>query len=135
MLYDHFNKSLWDKIGQQDQSFFDEVDEFKSKVAQVNVVCFKDLNEANSKRTFEIPLMLKRNIPSELKDICKRLKYKDKEYIRILKDKQNDFIKKMNQYYIGKFYYQLANQSRIFYEFENREDFNLTRTNSPYKKK
>ena len=127
MLYEYFNKTLWDKIGQQDDNFFDEVDELRAKVAQIKTVCFEEFNESSSKIVFEIPLLLRRNIPKELREVCNRLELKEKDYIQILKRKQEQSIKKLNLDVISKFYYKDTNNSRIYHEFRNRTDFNLTR--------
>ena len=127
MLYEYFNKTLWDKIGQQDDNFFDEVDELRAKVAQIKTVCFEEFYESSSKIVFEIRLLLRRNIPKELREVCNRLELKEKDYIQILKRKQEQSIKKLNLDVISKFYYKDTNNSRIYHEFRNRTDFNLTR--------
>ena len=127
MLYGHFNKSLWDKIRQQDQGFFDEVQELRAKVAQIKTVCFKDFNESASSKAFEVPLYMRDNVPKELYDICYRLKIREQEYVRILKDKQKELIKQFNLETISRSYYQDVDDSRIYYEFRNRTDFNITR--------
>ena len=127
MLYDHFNKSLWEKIKQQGEGFFDEVEDFRAKVAQIQTVCFKELNESISKKVFEAPLLMRNSIPKEMRDLCSKLKRRDKEYVQVLKDKQKELVNQINLDVISRSYYQDVNDNRIYYEFRNRTNFNVTR--------
>lgn len=131
MLYEHFNKSLWDKIGEQDQSFFAEVDELRAKVDQIKTVCFQTLHEKGQRKTFEVPLILSKTVPRELKEICNRLQLREKEYVQYLKEKQRNRIATENSASIDKSYYKDLNNSRILYELEDRNNFNLTDSKKP----
>ena len=125
MLYEFFNKSLWNKIEQQGEGFFGEVDDFKAKAAQIKTVCFKDIADSNGQ--LEVPLLLRDSIPIELKQICSKLKLSGKEYVQLLKDKQKEFVKQAHLEVVNKYYVQDVNYSRIYYEFRNGTIFNLTK--------
>jgi len=125
LLYEFFNKSLWDKIEQQGEGFFEEVDDFKAKAAQTKTVCFADI--ADAKGQLEIPLLLRDSIPIELKQICNKLKLREKEYVKLLKEKQKEFVRQANLELINKYYAKDSSYSRIYYELRNRTTFNTTR--------
>lgn len=116
-MYQHFNKSLWEKIDEQGDGFWDEVREFQAKVKQIKDVCFE---ENTYTKTFELPLILRRNVPSELKEICNKLRLKDKEYIKILKEKQSRRISDANLKLINDRFYRDFNDSRILFEYEKQ---------------
>ena len=117
MLYQHFNKSLWVKIDQQGDGFWEEVREFQAKIKQIQEVCFEENTYTN---VFELPLILRRNVPGDLKEICHKLRLRDKEYIKILKEKQGRRILDSNLRLINDRFYREFNDSRILFEYEKQ---------------
>ena len=116
MLYDHFNRTFWEKIKQQGEGFQAEVTNFKFKVAQVTEICFERFHKV---KAFELPITQKNNIPKELKDVCQKLRLSEKEYIRLLKDKQKERIRQSNLKALSKVFYKEKNNFRVFYAKDN----------------
>ena len=115
------------KINQQGDGFWDEVREFQAKIKQIQEVCFE---ENTYTKAFELPLMLRRNVPSDLKEICQKLRLKDKEYIKILKEKQSRRILDSNLKLINDRFYREFNDSRILFEYEKQIIINDSSVNT-----
>eukprot|EP00795_Rhopilema_esculentum_P007153 gene7153-12809_t len=123
MLYDHFNQTFWEKIKQQGEDFHAEVTSFKFKVAQITEICFERVHNV---KAFELPITQKNNIPKELKDVCQKLRLSEKEYIRLLKDKQKERIRQSNLKAFSKIFYKEKNNTRVFYAKDNATAANMT---------
>ncbi len=116
MLYQHFNKSLWDKIGQQGDDFFAEVENFRSMVDQITNTCFENTRASNS---FEVPIVLKTEVSEEMGELCEKLMRQDRTYIKILKEKQRKSILNENRKLVDEKFYRESDDSRIYFAYEN----------------
>ena len=116
MLYEHFNETLWKKIAEQDDTFYDEVTTFRQRLLVVTTACFEENRNATS---FELPIVTKKRIPQEMRPICEKLLKKDREYVNTLKSKQEQKIFEANRKLIDQRFYRKSDFSRIYYELEN----------------
>eukprot|EP00794_Sanderia_malayensis_P015009 gene15009-16558_t len=115
-LYQHFNKSLWDRIERQGTEFRDDLDNFRAVLTQVTQACFQDNTRT---KYFEIPVTLKDSVNPDVRELCQKLMRKDREYIKLLKEKQRNAILRDNEALFLQRFYREANDSRIYYAYEN----------------
>ncbi len=129
MLYQHFNKSLWDKIGQQGDDFFAEVENFRSMVDQITNTCFENERASNS---FEVPIVLKTEVSEEMRELCEKLMRQDRTYIKILKAKQKKSIQDENRKLVDEKFYRESDDSRIYFAYENSTTTSSARNDSRF---
>jgi len=85
-LYDFFNKTFWNKIGNQDQTFYQDVKELRRKVREIEEECIHSLETNHD--TGEMEIKLDTNLsPSINKYLCEKMIMKEESYITYLKKK------------------------------------------------
>ena len=84
-LYEFFNKTFWDKIARQDQTFFQEVGQLRQKVNELEAECI-DSQETNQD-TGEVDIKLYEHASSFNKYLCGKMTLNEENYVTYLKKK------------------------------------------------
>lgn len=84
-LYKYFNQTLWERIGQQDSTFYDELQELKLKRQTLKKECLA--SSSIDQRTGEIVFKLEPNLTSFNKYLCEKMNMNEQDYIAYLKTK------------------------------------------------
>lgn len=86
-LYEIFNKTFWDKIARQDQTFFQEVRQLRQKVNELEAECI-DSQETNQ-YTGEVDIKLYEHASNFNKYLCEKMTLNEENYVTYLKKKFN----------------------------------------------
>lgn len=86
-LYEFFNKTFWDKIARQDQTFFQEVRQLRQKVNELEAECI-DSQETNQD-TGEVDIKLYEHASNFNKYLCEKMTLYEENYVTYLKKKFN----------------------------------------------
>lgn len=85
-LYDFFNKTFWNKIANQDETFYQEVKELRRKVRDLEEECIRSLTTNHD--TGEMDIKLYTNLsPNINKYLCEKMTLKEESYVTYLKKK------------------------------------------------
>ncbi|XP_057309669.1 uncharacterized protein LOC130647730 [Hydractinia symbiolongicarpus] len=146
-MYNYFNKTLWERINHQDESFWEDVKELKYLVNSVKEECLepnRDFSSTTSlpisssdkykekvmfrnssedttvKNAFEVVNVLHQQIQVEMEPLCKRLVLSERDYIKILKDKQKQNIADEHKSMISSKYITNSTEGNFFYSVTNK---------------
>lgn len=85
-LYDFFNKTFWNRIANQDETFYQEVKELRRKVRELEEECIHSLETNHD--TGEMEIKLNTNLsPNINRYLCGKMIMKEDSYITYLKKK------------------------------------------------
>lgn len=110
-LYDFFNKSFWNKIANQDQSFYQEVKELRRKVRDLEEECIHSLQTNHDTGEVEIKLYTDLS-PNINKYLCEKMTMKEENYIAYLKKKFNFKLGDHNDH-LRYWFYRKVNKTRL----------------------
>lgn len=108
-LYDSFNKTLWNKIANQDYTFYQEVKELRRKVKSLEEECIHSLQTNHDTGEVEITL---RTAPNINKYLCDKMTMKEESYIVYLKKKFDLKLGKYNDH-LRYLFYSKVNKTRL----------------------
>lgn len=108
-LYDSFNNTFWNKIANQDDTFYQEVKELRRKVKDLEEECIHSLQTNHDTGEVEIKLYTAPNIN---KYLCEKMTMKEESYIAYLKKKFNLKLEDHNNYQRYLFYSKV-NKTRL----------------------
>lgn len=108
-LYDSFNKTFWNKIANQDDTYYQEVKELRRKVKNLEKECIHSLQTNHDTGEVEIKLRTAQNIN---KYLCEKMTMKEESYIVYLKKK---FDLKLGDYndHLRYLFYSKVNKTRL----------------------
>lgn len=110
-LYDFFNKTLWNKIANQDETFYQEVKELRRKVRDLEEECIRSLTTNHD--TGEMEIKLYTNIsPNIDKYLCEKMTLKEESYVTYLKKKFNLKLGDHNDH-LRYLFYSKVNKTRL----------------------
>lgn len=108
-LYDSFNKTFWNKIANQDHTFYQEVRELRRKVKDLEKECIHSLQTNHDTGEVEIKLHTATNVN---KYLCEKMTLKEERYIAYLKKKFNSKLGDHNKY-LQYLFYSKVNKTRL----------------------
>ncbi|KXJ22384.1 galactosylceramide sulfotransferase [Exaiptasia diaphana] len=85
LLYKYFNHTLWKRISEQDNSFYNELKELKMKKMTLEKQCITSTSIEPD--TGEIMFKIEEDVPSYNKYLCDKMNTNEKDYIAYLKTK------------------------------------------------
>ena len=92
MLFEHFNKSLWEKIKNEGESFREELAIFRQKIREIKQACVR--NETSLQRLYANKFVkgyaLKSDLPEGLRILCVKMTTPENNYLNHLRKKQKD---------------------------------------------
>ena len=94
LLYERFNKTLWDKIEKIGPEFYRELDTFRKKKKEVEETCLKNgtfLDEAYS-GVYVKSYHLKNDVPLQMKTLCERMLRNEINYVKLFRFKRTNRI-------------------------------------------
>lgn len=91
-LYQHFNRTLWEKISKEGLHFQDEVKELRRKIWTLEKQCISSMQV--SEKTGELETILSSEIPAYNRYLCRKMTMSEKEYIAYLKEKLSSKLKR-----------------------------------------
>ena len=110
-LYDFFNKTFWNKISAQDQTFYQEVDKLRAKVRSLEKECIHSLETNRDTGELEIRLN-EHTIPEMSRYLCEKMTLKEESYISYLRKKYNLKFKDYNER-LRNWFYEKLNKTRL----------------------
>ncbi|RMX45762.1 hypothetical protein pdam_00004141 [Pocillopora damicornis] len=110
-LYDFFNKTFWNKISAQDQTFYQEVTKLRNKVNSLEKECIHTLETNRDTGEMEIKLNEHR-IPNMNKYLCEKMTLKEESYISYLRKKYNLKLKEDSER-LRNWFYEKLNKARL----------------------
>ena len=87
-LYDHFNKTLWEKVAQGGRQFQDDLKAFRLKKDEVTRNCVAGIKQGKGNGL----MMMERLISSSSSEQCKRLLSREKDFINIKRQMIDDLL-------------------------------------------
>lgn len=109
-LYGFFNKTFWNKIAKQDETFFHEVEELRRKVKNVEEHCVQSYQTNHDTGEVEIKLFAyTANVNIYL---CEKMIMKEDSYVAYLKKKLNIKLDGYNNYQ-RQLHYNMFNKTRL----------------------
>ena len=110
-LYDFFNKTFWNKIANQDETFYQEVKELRRKVRDLEEECIRSLTTNHD--TGEMDIKLYTNLsPNINKYLCEKMTLKEESYVTYLKKKFNLKLGDHNDH-LRYLFYSKVNKTRL----------------------
>lgn len=107
-LYKYFNNSLWKNIEAQDNGFFDEVKELKSRRQNLERECIESTTV--DIETGEIRFKVVQDSSTIDKYLCEKMNMGEKEYIAYLKEKARIRFQEAERF-ISKQFQELENRA------------------------
>lgn len=92
MLFEHFNKSLWEKIENQGDSFRNELAIFREKTKQIRRACVANVTKLQHLygAKFVKGYSLKNDLPEPLRTFCAKMIMSENAYLNYLREKKKD---------------------------------------------
>lgn len=92
LLFEHFNKTLWNKIKMEGESFYEDLATFRKMKADLKSQCFTDQvsNQLVYGNKYVKGLTMKSDLPPELKQKCERMTRTENNYLAYLRKKRSD---------------------------------------------
>lgn len=92
MLFEHFNKSLWEKIENQGESFRNELAIFREKTKQIRRACVTNVTKLQHLygAKFVKGYSLKNDLPEPLRTFCAKMIMSENAYLNYLREKKKD---------------------------------------------
>ena len=92
LLFEHFNRTLWNKIKMEGESFYEDLATLRWMKADLKSQCFTDQvsNQLVYGNKFVKGLTLKSDLPPELKQKCERMTSTENDYLAYLRRKRSE---------------------------------------------
>ena len=110
-LYAFFNKTFWNKIANQDQTFYQEVKELRRKVRDLKEECIHSLPTNHDTGEMEIKLYTNLS-PNIDRYLCEKMIMKEESYITYLKKKFSLKLGDHNEH-LRYLFYSKVNKTRL----------------------